>query len=595
MSRSAFRAHSLVLRHVQVRRVEDITPRMRRITVGGEELGAFARDGMSFPAFAPPAFDDHVKLIFAPGGDIADALPRQNANGIDWLPSEHRVTRDYTPHHVDADVLEAQFDFVVHTDGQVANGPAEEWARAAVPGSDLWFVGPKASLVLPDDVAELILIGDETALPAITRFFDERPLDIPVHALITVATEAAIQAIVTRPGDSADFVVAQPGDAEALLAAAQKLTPGEGPVYVWAAAESRALLPVRRHAKREWAIPKSHMAITGYWHVREESDADAATAEEAAGPVATPITSPVPWLATRAALKLGLLTEVALEPAPRAALERRANVTAGQLDPLLAILVDCDILRVDADHYRAGAVGDALLDDEHAQEEFVGLYADQVVALGDLADGLGAGGTGWATRTGNTLRDTVTASSSEYAELVDEAEGLRFLMPALSRLPFWADRSRIALGGPSALVVADGLRIAEIAAELVVVEDPEPLRALREGWDSDDLAFADSWPADTPILLASALEHRTDAEVLAHLDDLRTVTDTVYLMESTELDGLNARAAEQALVTLGAIGVPPRNLADLGRLVAQAGWSVASTSPLGWGVECLELVPAERN
>ncbi|MGW0036310.1 siderophore-interacting protein [Gordonia sp. NPDC003376] len=594
MSRSAFRAHPLVVRHAQVRRVEDITPRMRRITVGGAELGAFVRDGMSFPAFAPSAFDDHVKLIFAPGGDIADALPRQNANGIDWLPSEHRVTRDYTPHHVDADTLEVQFDFVVHTDGGVADGPAEDWARAAVPGSDLWFVGPKASLVLPEDVAELILIGDETALPAITRFFDERPLDIPVHALIAVATDAAIQQIATRPGDSADFVVAPPGDAEALLAATQKLTPGEGPTFVWAAAESRALLPIRRHVKREWSIPKSHMAITGYWHVRDEHDAADDAIEVAAGPAATPITSPVPWLATRAALELGLLTEVALEPASRNALERRANATAGQLDPLLAILVDCDILRVDGDHYRAGTVGDALLDDEHAQEEYVGLYADQVVALGDLATGLAAGSSGWVSRTGNTLRDTVTASSSEYAELVDEAEGLRFLMPALSRLPVWADRSRIALGGPSALVVADGLRGADIAAELVVVEEPEPLRALRDGWDSGDLGFADTWPADTPILLASALEHRTDAEVLAHLGDLHSVTDTVYVMESTELDGLNARAAEQALVTLGAIGVPPRTLADLTRLVGQAGWSVASTSPLGWGVECLELVPAQR-
>ncbi|WCB38540.1 hypothetical protein [Gordonia polyisoprenivorans] len=65
------------------------------------------------------------------------------------------------------------------------------------------------------------------------------------------------------------------------------------------------------------------------------------------------------------------------------------------------------------------------------------------------------------------------------------------------------------------------------------------------------------------------------------------------LVESTEADALNARAAEMAVVALGAVGAPPRTGADLKRLARAAGWSVASATALGWGVECLELSPTQ--
>ena len=200
MSRSRFRAHRLVVRCVQVLAVEDVTPRMRRVRVGGEQLGPFERDGMSFPAFAIPGFDDHIKLIFAPDGDIAEALPQQLENGIDWQPSEVRVTRDYTPHSYDAKACQMSLDFVVHG-GHEATGPAEQWARSAKVGDELWFVGPKSSTEIPDDIEEILLIGDETAIPAIARFFAERDLDVPARAIITVKTEDAVQRIAVREGD----------------------------------------------------------------------------------------------------------------------------------------------------------------------------------------------------------------------------------------------------------------------------------------------------------------------------------------------------------------------------------------------------------
>lgn len=593
MSRSRYRAHPLVLRCVQVRAVTDVTPRMRRVTVGGEQLGAFTRDGMSFPAFAAPAFDDHIKLIFAPGADITDALPRQQENGIDWLPSEHRVTRDYTPHHHDPQALEMQLDFVVHTDGD-ASGPAEHWVRSAQPGDDLWFAGPKASTVMPDDVAELLLIGDETAIPAIARFFAERPLDVPTRAILVVASQNAMQDIAIGDGDRLDWVIGAPGDRDALLTAVTDAAPVRRPAYVWASAESRALLPLRRLVTRDWGIPKSHTDITGYWHIRDEpADAAADGESPSAGVPVMPIGSPVAWMATRAALRLGVIDTLAGGGRSRGEVATATTIPVASLDSLLGVLVPCGVLGVRGDEIVLGPVGERFLDDEHAREEFDGLYAEQVLALGGLADALQAGRPAWAEHKGDTLRTHVAASAENYAELVEEAEGLVFLMPALAALPLWSRCSRIAIGGPAALVVADGLRTGGVRAALTVVEEPAPLAALRSDDPPPGVDFADEWGAPDAAVLAGAVEHRTDDEIIEHLEWVRAATDTLLLVESTEADALNARAAEMAVVALGAVGAPPRTGADLKRLAHAAGWSVASATALGWGVECLELSPTQ--
>ncbi|MFD5350050.1 SIP domain-containing protein, partial [Streptomyces anulatus] len=54
-----------------------------------------------------------------------------------------------------------------------------------------------------------------------------------------------------------------------LDAAVRALPSPAGEGFAWAAAESRALLPVRRYLQRERKLPKDRVNITGYWH-REE-------------------------------------------------------------------------------------------------------------------------------------------------------------------------------------------------------------------------------------------------------------------------------------------------------------------------------------
>ena len=102
-----------------MRAVTDVTARMRRITVSGEQLGAFD----THASWVAPGFDDHVKLIFASDGDVASALPVQLEHGIEWGPSETRQARDYTPRAVreTAAGLEVDLDFVRHGHGPAAS------------------------------------------------------------------------------------------------------------------------------------------------------------------------------------------------------------------------------------------------------------------------------------------------------------------------------------------------------------------------------------------------------------------------------------------------------------------------------------------
>lgn len=328
MTAKLFTAHPLVVRRLRVLRTRFVTPRMVRVTLDGPKLGAFERNGWNMPEFAYGAFDDHVKLLFASDGDVEAVLPRQAEHGIEWTASETRLARDCTPRRLDRAAGELDLDFVVHG-GEHATGPAEDWARGARPGDAVHLVGPKSSASNPDGIRRVVLVGDETALPAIGRFFDERPIDAPAHAIITIADESARQDLAARAGDEVQWVIAAPGDPAPIVAAVEAL--GELPeqTYFWAAAESRALLPVRRHVTRTLGIPKSHVDVTGYWHLVEHDETDAS------GEAATDDTDahehlepPIPWFAVRAALRLAAARaprELANEDRARAVDERERD------------------------------------------------------------------------------------------------------------------------------------------------------------------------------------------------------------------------------------------------------------------------------
>lgn len=232
--------HELKRRDLEVAAVERLTPHMIRVTLRGADLEGFVS--------ASP--DDHIK-IFIPGLD--GALTR----------------RDYTPRRHDPQARTLVLDFVNH-DG----GPAAAWARAARVGDRLEIGGPRGSQVIVGPVDRWILVGDETALPAIGRRVEE------LSALDRVTTVVAV------PGVDDEQVFATPArhDAHWVHRPMEEADRAQGILdvlvgidlpdrsFIWVGAEANVARAVRRYLLEERGVAAPWIKASGYW-VKGQADA----------------------------------------------------------------------------------------------------------------------------------------------------------------------------------------------------------------------------------------------------------------------------------------------------------------------------------
>ena len=239
--------HEIRLRRTTVERVEEIAPKMKRITLKSDELRGFTSLG----------FDDHVKLFFPTmDGELNLSLPGTEGTAA-------RVMRDFTPRRFDAARGELEVDFFIHDDG-----PATTWAANAKPGSVLGVGGPRGSAVISlDGIDSHLLIGDETALPAIGRRLEELPA--ATNALVVVEVEQGFNLplssrakldVIWVPRTLAD---GNPG--ETLISALWALPLIAERCFAWAATETQAVRAIRRYLTEERGFDKRWVKAAGYW------------------------------------------------------------------------------------------------------------------------------------------------------------------------------------------------------------------------------------------------------------------------------------------------------------------------------------------
>ncbi len=226
--------HELKRRLLRVEKTRRVTPGMLRITFSGEDLADFAS----------LAFDDHVKL-FAP------------------TPSGEIERRDYTPRRYDNRTRALVIDFAVHD-----AGPATRWALDARPGDEIEIAGPKGSKVIDArDVRRWLLIGDETALPAIGRHIEQSGLGAEITSVVAITGPEERQDFATE-AHLADHWVHRPlsaaADAGALLAEVRTLQiPAD--TFVWIAGEAGVARTLRNHFIEERRHPARWVKAAGYW------------------------------------------------------------------------------------------------------------------------------------------------------------------------------------------------------------------------------------------------------------------------------------------------------------------------------------------
>ena len=235
-------------RRVAVRAVQHLSPLMRRVTFGGDDLAAFAWSG-------PAA---HLKLLFPPPGQTEVVAPTQDG-------PRPTTMRTYTPRRFDAAARTLDVDFVLH-----GEGPASSWAEQAQAGQELILMGPAPGYKIDPDAPWYVLIGDDTALPAIETLLEAVPATAKVTAFIEVV--AADEARPLPGAASADLRWlprgADPRQAGTALRAALagfRWPAGEGRVYI--GCEAQAMRLIRNQVIEASGLARQRVTGRGYWQI----------------------------------------------------------------------------------------------------------------------------------------------------------------------------------------------------------------------------------------------------------------------------------------------------------------------------------------
>lgn len=245
--------HPLKARMLQVCRVNQLTPSRVRITLTGDDLADFTS----------ASFDDHVKVFFPSSPGAKPVLPIIGPNGPTFPEGERPVARDYTPRRYDGVARELDIDFVLH-----GSGPATTWAAQAAVGQYLGVAGPRGSFVIPHAFDWHLLIGDESALPAIGRRLEELPEGKRVLAVIEAPNPDIEPVIETKTDLSIQWVrctAASADGSDRLEHVVRRLHLPDGEGYVWVAGEFASIRRIRQHLVEERRLDKSRIRAASYW------------------------------------------------------------------------------------------------------------------------------------------------------------------------------------------------------------------------------------------------------------------------------------------------------------------------------------------
>lgn len=244
----------------RVLRREQVSPNMLRLTVGGGELDRFA----------PMGFDQWFRFFFPRDGQTEFRLPARGdlLGYAQFLATPARVRphmRNYSVRALRRDDAgtEVDIDFVRH-DG----GIASTWAEAVEPGTEIAVLDEGIGFAPPADAERLLLVGDETALPAIAGVCASLQDDARGIAVVEVAHPDDRQDFPTPAGLGIHWLSRAADDRPGALALAAVRDLDVRPAtYAFAVGEAALATGARRHLVTERGIPKSHVAFCGYWRV----------------------------------------------------------------------------------------------------------------------------------------------------------------------------------------------------------------------------------------------------------------------------------------------------------------------------------------
>lgn len=220
-------------RELNVTNTTQITTHMRRITLGGDGMRSFPQDQTTA----------YVKLMLG-----------QTSTG-------KNIMRTYTVRSQRDNEIDV--DFVLHEHG----GPAAKWAESVQIGDKIILGGPGPKKLLNPNANWYLIVGDMTALPAISGNLEQLDASAVGHAIIEIIDETDIQELEVPEGVEVHWVInPTPGqNRDQLVNFVKNIEWRVGTPSVWAACEFHSMQKLRSYFREERDLDKHSLYISSYW------------------------------------------------------------------------------------------------------------------------------------------------------------------------------------------------------------------------------------------------------------------------------------------------------------------------------------------
>ncbi|MFY1692806.1 SIP domain-containing protein [Plantactinospora sp. WMMB782] len=603
----------LTLREVEVVRVQDVTPAMRRITLAGVQLGEFtSANGLPQAAFDSTGFDDDIRLVFCYPGQAEPVLPVQKEKGLD-LPRDPRpLSRIYTVRRWNPENGELDVDFVKH-----GIGVGTTWAYRAQVGDRIHFFGPSASRSLPHDADWLLVAGDDTTIPAIARLLEELPEATRARVFIEIADNEHRQELRELPGVEVTWLVragAEAGTTTLLLDAVRNCGWWDGRPFVWLAGEQRSVRDIRRHLVEDRKVAKQDIEFVGYWRrgavVALENDAAVPDPEKTKTPFEKlhDLAELIAPIAIRTAVELDVSELISRGATGVQDLAAKVDADERALGKLLRYLHALDILtETEPGHYALTPVGEVLtldfmVDFLHpagaAGREMLGIYG--------LTESIRTGRPSYASVTGQPFTEVRAEQDYEDRYLERLAKFQATLAEPIARSELLTGVRHLVLhsGGAGAQVrefvaAHEDLRVTICALPAQAdwlrrdLPDTIPDEQQRTRVSVVEQSVFEPSPSADAVFIIRAFKNLPDADA-AHA--LRRAAQNllpggrVLLVEDLlDTDDLDEHDGEADLLALTVHGSGLRTAAELDAVIARAGLVRAAQHTVGWGTTVHEL------
>ncbi|MGC0365403.1 NADPH-dependent ferric siderophore reductase [Rhodococcus sp. 27YEA15] len=243
-----------------------ISPGFVRVTIAGEQLSSVA----------PMGADHWFRFFFPQAGQTELRLPSAASNlwYAQWLmmsKDTRPVVRNYTIRAyrpagsgLFGDRTEIDIDFAHHGD----SGPASAWANAATEGGRVALLDEGRIYNPTPDATWQLLVGDESALPAVIGILESAPADLRAEVFLEIAHDDDKQDVPESAGVNVHWLVRTDADAVPGVLALETVRAAELPTgtsYTFVAGEQALTTGLRRHLVNDRQFAKSNITFTGFW------------------------------------------------------------------------------------------------------------------------------------------------------------------------------------------------------------------------------------------------------------------------------------------------------------------------------------------